>query len=247
MLASAGRDVNHGAGRSALDSRTLGAMDVRLHEGLLCARVDGTIPKVCLLCGATKDVVRRNQEYAIGTSYGTGAGAAGGVAGAMVASSLRGLDRGTAAMAVVALVAVVVAIAVVANRATPKIAMSLPLCQRCDGRWAEGESYRLWVLVAIGLFFALVVVGMALESTPAMVGGLVVLVASLVGAYVLGLKDRFLQIARVDRKEIAMRVPEPIAQKVIERAERRAKKAAEAAKTNGASDDARDDAEPAAE
>jgi hypothetical protein len=209
-------------------------MDVRIHEGLLCARVEGTIPKVCLLCGATKDVVRRQQEYAVGTSYGPGVVVAGGAFGSMVARSVRGLDRGVAAMAVVALVAVVVIAAAAAHRAMPKVAVSLPLCRRCDGRWAEGESYRLWLLVAVGVFFALVVVGMALDSTLAMVGGLVVLVALLGGAFAAGLKERFLQIVRVDRSEIAMRVPEPIAQKVIERAERRAKKAAAAVEGEGA-------------
>ncbi|MFN7700918.1 MAG: hypothetical protein ACK5U8_23695, partial [Deltaproteobacteria bacterium] len=82
-------------------------MNVRLHDGLLCAEVGGRIPKVCLLCGATKDVVRRTQEYPIGASYGTGAGTAGGVVGALTAQSLRHVDRAVAVGAIVGLVAVV--------------------------------------------------------------------------------------------------------------------------------------------
>jgi len=204
-------------------------MDVRLHEGLLCAKVGGRIPKVCLLCGATKDVVRRHQEYAVGASYGAGAGAGGGVVGAMVAQSLRGMDRGLAAAVIVGIVVVVAVGATLAHRATPTIPMELPLCQTCDGRWADAMQHRIWLLLALALFFALVVIGIALDAMMILGASMLVLVASLAAAWALGLRNRVLHVGWVKAHEIAFRVSPEIATKVLERAERKTRKGAGAA------------------
>lgn len=212
-------------------------MDVRLHEGLLCAKVGGRIPKVCLLCGATKEIVRRRQEYAVGASYGAGAGAAGGVIGAVVASQLRHVDRGLAAMLLVGIVVVVSIVAMLAHRASPKVELELPLCQACDARWAEGLSYRTWILLAVGVFFVLVVVGMALDAMLLLGLGMLVLFGVLAWAWASGQRERFVQVGWVQASEVGLRLKDEIARAVIERAEknveRRARKAAEAGLAEG--------------
>jgi hypothetical protein len=200
-------------------------MDVRLHDGLLCAKVGGRIPKVCLLCGATKDVVRRTQEYPIGASYGTGAGAVGGVVGALTAQSLRHVDRAVAVGVIVGLVAVVSVVAFVAHRATPRVSMELPLCTRCDGRWAEAEGRRVWIISAIGLFLALVLAGFALDAMVLMVAGLAVILGAVGFAKVTDQAQRFAQVGFVQKEEIGFRVGPEIAAKIVERAQRRADQA----------------------
>lgn len=199
-------------------------VDVRLHDGMLCARTDGRIPKVCLLCGATKDVVRRTQEYGVGTNYGAGAGAGGGVAGALVAQSLRGLDRGLAAAVITGLVAVVVLVAWVAHRATPKVALELPLCKSCDGRWAEAEQRRVWILLALGLFLALVVVGIGLDAMWLLGVALLLVFGLLAFAKLTGQAERFAKVGFVKREEIGLRLAPEIAEKIVERAKRRAER-----------------------
>jgi len=206
-------------------------MDVRLHQGLLCARVGGRIPKVCLLCGATKEIVRRRQEYAVGASYGAGAGAGGGVIGAAVASQVRHMDRGLAAMIIVGLVAVIAVVATVASRATPKVELELPLCVACDGRWAEGLRNRTWILLAVGVFGALTIAGIALDAMMLLVAAMLVLFGVLGWAWATGQRGRFLEVGWVQASEIGLRVKDEIARAVLERAhknaERRAKKAVE--------------------
>lgn len=212
-------------------------MDVRLHDGLLCAKVGGRIPKVCLLCGATKDVVRRTQEYPIGASYGTGAGAVGGVVGALTAQSLRHVDRTVAVGVMVGLVAVVSVVAFVAHRITPRVAMELPLCTSCDGRWAEGEARRVWIFAAIGLFLALVLTGFALDAMALMVAGLAVILGVVGFAKVTDQAQRFAQIGFVQKDEVGFRVSPEIAAKIVERAKRRADQAAKDEAPEGAPPD----------
>lgn len=201
-------------------------MDVRLHDGLLCAKVGGRIPKVCLLCGATKDVVRRTQEYPIGASYGTGAGAAGGVVGAITAQSLRHMERSLALGAIIGLVAVVSVVAFVAHRITPRVTTEIPLCAGCDARWAEAEGRRVWFLVAVAMFLALVLAGFALDAMALMAAGLAVILLAVVFAKVTDQAKRFAQIGFVQKDEIGFRLSAEVAQKVLERARRREDKAA---------------------
>ncbi|MBN8614487.1 MAG: hypothetical protein J0L92_28060 [Deltaproteobacteria bacterium] len=199
-------------------------MDVRLHDGMLCARTDGTIPKVCLLCGATKDVVRRTQEYPIGASYGAGAGAGGGVVGALVAQSLRGIDRMLAAMVITGIVVVVAIGAWMAHRATPRVAMALPLCTRCDARWAEGEQRRTWFVLALGVFLLLTVVGIALDAMWLLGAGLALVLGLVLFARATDQAKRFVQVGFVQKDEIGLRLSKEIAEMIVERARRRAEK-----------------------
>ncbi|MFO0713337.1 MAG: hypothetical protein U0353_26015 [Sandaracinus sp.] len=199
-------------------------MDVRLEQGLLCARVGGRIPKVCLLCGATKDVGRRTQEYAVGASYGTGAGAAGGVFGAIMAQSLRNVDRTLAVGAIVSLLAVVSVGAYIAHRLTPRVAMRVPLCGSCESRWAEAEARRIWYLLGLVEFLVLVLAGLALDATALMIAGMLVLIALVTAAKITDQAERFAQVGFVKKDEIGFRVSKEIAEKMIERAQRRADK-----------------------
>jgi hypothetical protein len=192
---------------------------------MLCARTDGTIPKVCLLCGATKDVVRRTQEYPLGASYGAGAGAGGGVVGALVAQSLRGIDRMLAAMVVAGIVVVVAIGAWIAHRATPKVAMSLPLCTGCDGRWAEGEQRRTWFVLALVVFLLLTVGGIALDAMWMLGAGLALVLGLVLFARATDQAKRFVQVGFVQKDEIGFRLSREIAEKIVERAKRRAERA----------------------
>ncbi len=207
-------------------------MDVRIHDGMLCARTDGRIPKVCLLCGATRDVVRRTQEYPVGTSYGASAGAGGGVVGALVAQSLRGLDHMVAATAIVGLVAVVAVGAWLAHRATPKITIELPLCTACDGRWAEAQQRQTWFIIAIGVFLGLVVTGIALDAMWLLGAALAWVLALVAFALVTEQAKRFLHVGFVTKTEIGFRVSKEIGEKVVERARRRAAREEQPAATS---------------
>lgn len=200
-------------------------MDVRIHDGMLCARTEGRIPKVCLLCGATKDVVRRTQEYPVGASYGASAGAGGGVLGAMVAQSLRGLERSVAAMAIVAIVGVVIVGAWLAHRATPMVSIALPLCTTCDGRWAEGQERRTWFLGVVVLFFALIVLGIALDAMWLLAAGLALVFGLIAFAKLTDQAKRFVAVGFVKREEIGFRLETQIAEKIVERARRREERA----------------------
>jgi len=195
-------------------------MDVRLHEGLLCARVGGRIPKVCLLCGGTQEIARRRQEYAVGASYGAGAGAGGGVVGAAVASQIRHMDPGLAAAVIVGIVVVLAVVVTVANRATPKVELELPLCATCDGRWAEGLRNRTWILLALGAFGALTVAGIALDAMVLLVIAMLLLFGVLGWAWATGQRARFLEVGWARADEVGLRVKDEIARKVLERAQK---------------------------
>src|SRR5690606_867928 len=68
------------------------AMDLRAEGDLLVVHESARIPKVCVKCGATKDVTRHEIAFAVGHAA-SGAGLAGGAIGAAVASTLRNAFR----------------------------------------------------------------------------------------------------------------------------------------------------------
>jgi uncharacterized membrane protein YhiD involved in acid resistance len=117
-------------------------------------------------------------------------------------------------------------VALVAHRATPRVAMELPLCTRCDGRWAEAEGRRVWFLAAVGLFFALGLAGLALDAIALMVAGLAVILGAVAFAKMTDQAKRFAQVGFVQKDEVGFRVSAEIAQTIVDRAKRRADKAA---------------------
>lgn len=197
------------------------ASSLRIENGLLCVPVGTRIPKVCLLCGATKGIVRRNQTYTVG-SGGVAVGGVGGVLGAVFAQSMRGLDRGTVALAFAVLIGGGGAIAYLVDRFAKKVEVALPLCEACDGRWAEGVEKRRIVLAGLALFGVLVVVGYVIESVLTVGVGFGILAVLLLFAWSAGLRDRFVQVGSVKTDVVAFRISEETAQKVVARAERKA-------------------------
>jgi hypothetical protein len=131
------------------------------------------------------------------------------------------MDRGLAIGAVVGLVSLVSVVALVAHRITPRVAMELPLCTACDGRWAEAEARRVWLILAVGVFLALVLAGLALDAIALMVAGLAVILLAVVFAKVTDQAKRFAQVGFVQKEEIGFRVSGEIAEKILERARRR--------------------------
>lgn len=182
------------------------------------------LPKICLKCGAKKNVVRRERPYTIG-----GLGQSGGVAGGLVAAAMgpviRTLDAVTAVGVVTGVAAVLGTGAWLWERSLPKHQLGLPLCETCNAAWTEGEATRTRWLVVLFAAFALGGVGYALSSVPLMfVGGLaVVLAIGLIAAA--RLPTLFVSSTTVTPTEVHLRVAPEIADVVVARAAKRAERA----------------------
>lgn len=118
-------------------------------DGLFVVDCERTIPRVCLKCASTKDVVRREAR---GPTYGAAVGAAVGVVSVGVVSATP-LSTATLVGAVLGsgLIAWVV------HLATARVHLRLPLCESCNAAWSAGVRYRVGILAGWGILVAILV------------------------------------------------------------------------------------------
>ena len=192
-------------------------------------RAGARIPKLCVKCGATKDVSRREQAFAVGTR-GASAGAAGGVVGVMVANVVRNAFRDEPGMqaAIIAAVFVVVCIgAVVVQRATPKVHLEVPLCGQHLAQLDAALQHRTWLLLALGLAGVLLVFAIAVSNVWLMGLALVIMLGAIGAAFALGMPKAWIKAKWAKDDQVALDLEPGLATKFLERAEKRAKKTQE--------------------
>ncbi|MDQ3037885.1 MAG: hypothetical protein M3Y87_36155 [Myxococcota bacterium] len=206
---------------------------MRAEGDLLIVRERARIPKICVKCGATRDVVRRHQQFAMG-HHGAGAGAAGGVVGAALASSMRGTFRDDPAMMAAVLVGIVGVVSVgawIAHGATSKLQLDVPLCRTHDAAIDAALQHRTWLLLGLALAGLLGAFGVAVSSVALGITAVAIFALVLVLAYGLGMPKAWIPTRWARGGEVAIAVGPELAQKLVARAEKRAKK------NDGAGDD----------
>lgn len=203
------------------------AVDLRADGDLLVVRAGARIPKVCVKCGATQGVSRRDHAFALG-SYGAGAGAAGGVVGAMLASTLRHTFRdepGMQAAIIGGLLALVCVGAWVAQRMTPTLHLDVPLCGEHHARFDRAMQHRTWLLLAFAIAGVVLVFGIGVSSL-ALIGLAVVLaIGAIAAAFAAAMPKAWIPVRWAKDREVALALDPEITKKILERAERRARKA----------------------
>ncbi len=151
------------------------------------------LPSVCLKCGSDEATTLRHVRLAIGPKS-TSLGALGGVFGAMIAQQLRG--NGILLVPILVFAAVAIgALAFFARRRTVYVELDLPLCERHDTEWDDGET--LGRRLALGMVVAALAVGAgALFDTAFLLGtGIAGFVGALVAALVLRPARRYVAAA----------------------------------------------------
>jgi hypothetical protein len=202
-------------------------MDVRIVGESLAARVGGRIPKVCLKCGATKEITRRDQDFVLGTAGAMGA-SGGAVIGVAVAASLRSGPLRDDPMLQVVIIVVVFAIAIglalAWNARQKRVTLALPLCPACNESWNDGLRIRKQLLVGIAAMGVLVLVGIATEAMLFMGLGMVVFLIVLAVAVGAKIPARMIQAEWAKEREVALKIDRAIADKVVEKARKREEK-----------------------
>ena len=163
---------------------------------VLVVDVDKKIPRCCLKCAATKNVVRRQQDFAISPAA-RGLGYGGGAVGAAIAAAARNAPS----LLVPLLVGAVFVIGIVAwifHATATRVHVSLPLCRPCDERWRRGVGIRRVVVTAIAVIGAVAAFGLATHAKPLLVAALVAFVATLVAAVIAKLPPRLVGVQRID-------------------------------------------------
>lgn len=200
-------------------------MDLRVEGDLLVVRAGVRIPKVCVKCGATKDVSRRDQAFAAG-AQGASAGAAGGVVGVMVANVVRNAFRDEPGMqaAIIATVFVVVCIgAVIVQRVTPKVHLELPLCGQHRAQLDAALQHRTWLLLALGLAGVVLVFAIGVSNLWLMGLALVIMLGAIGAAFALAMPKAWIKAKWAKDDHVALDLEPGLATKILERAEKRAK------------------------
>lgn len=192
---------------------------------LLVVPVDARLPKVCLKCGARKEITRRPHTYAVG-SGGQAAGSAGAIGGVVLAQALRSVERWIAVSVFAAVVAGAAIAGWLMHRAAQKVELALPLCATCDAAWTEAESTRNKALIALGAAFATLAVGWGLASGPVLVAGGVLFVVPLVALWAAAPIKRLVRAMAVTKDTVSLAVDGPIADEIVRRAARRAERSA---------------------
>lgn len=201
---------------------------------LLVVPSGARLPKVCLKCGARKDVVRREGKYTIG-GLGQSGGIVGGAVAAAMGPMLRGMERPTAVAVFGAVIVVLGGGAWLLETNARKHVIALPLCKTCDAAWAEGETLRTRFVAALLASFALLAAGYAFFSTPLLVVGGLLFVLALAMTAAARLPARFVASAGVGAAEVTLRIDPGIADDLVARAKKRAER--EAAKSDEADEE----------
>lgn len=205
---------------------------VRAQGELLVVPEGARIPKVCLKCGATKEVVRNEQSYIV-SAIGRAGPWVGGAIGAGTASVVRNVFRDDWAMQAIAIGVICVAaagIGVVVHVGSRKVTLELPLCTEHDAKLAAARRNRVPFVGGAVLALSAMLLGMGMESVAVAALGGVLLVVLIVAARAAKMHEAWVHAAAVTEEHVALRVGEDLARSIAERAEKRAaKKAADAA------------------
>ncbi len=158
--------------------------------------VERKLPPVCLKCGATERITRREERFTVSPAA-RGIGASGGVIGAVVANATR--HDTSLMLPLLVVIGVVLTIVVwVVNKAAKHVHLSLPLCASCDERWRAGVTIRRWLLSALAIAGVCLLLGLAAQSTPVAAAGGALLFVMIVVAFAVKLPLRFVTVQRVD-------------------------------------------------
>lgn len=196
---------------------------VQEKAGLLIVPDGARIPKVCLKCGAKKNVVRRDQTYVVGI-LGRGGPWVGAGIGAGMAAGLRQIFRGdhaliALAIGVISLVVVVGALAVYA--ASRKIVLALPLCEEHDAHFELARRRRPIVLAAVGVGLAAALAGMAAEIVGVVLLGILIVVVAAIAARSTRMHEAFVPAAHVSNEHVLLHIDPELARDIAERARKR--------------------------
>lgn len=184
------------------------------------------IPKVCVKCGATKDVARHEVVFAVGHAA-SGAGLAGGAIGAGVASTLRNMFRDEPALMALVLAVLLAGgslVAWIVSTRTAKIPLQVPLCEEHGARLDRARRHRAGLLLALGIAAVLMLLGLGAEAWLVVVLGLVLIFAALAYVLATGMRSAWVAARWAKDEHVALVVGHDTAKKIVRRAEKRAAK-----------------------
>ena len=145
--------------------------------------LDQRLPRVCLKCAATDEIVRRPEVLNVVSQSARNMGMVGGVLGAVVASTMRN-DKDLLIPLLVVLGVGLAIFSFFANKNARKVDIAIPLCPKCDERWSKAKAARPFFLAAFAGTTLGLVLGMVTESKPLLVGAGVLFVAAMIYAVV---------------------------------------------------------------
>jgi hypothetical protein len=207
---------------------------VRAEGELLVVPRGARIPKVCLKCGATRGVVRREQAYAVG-ALARSFPLAGGAVGAIVANIARNAFRGEPGLQALFLVGVLVVasiFALVVDRTTTKITLALPFCAEHDARLSTALRIRNGVLATAGGAVLLGLAGMGLSLQPLILVAVALVVLAFGVALATKVRRAWVHAPSVSYDAVALRVGADLATSMAQRAQKREAERAAAAEAS---------------
>lgn len=176
-------------------------------------------PAVCLKCGGDEAMTTRHVRLSIGATS-TSLGALGGVFGAMIAQQLRG-NGALLVPIVVVTVAVMGGIAVFVRRRMVHVELALPLCERHDAEWTEGQAIGRRLLAALVLSGLAAIAG-ALFDVAFLIGlGVVGFFGTLIGALVVRPARRYVTATALVEDVVTLAGVAPEAAEVLSKAARK--------------------------
>jgi hypothetical protein len=157
---------------------------------------DRKIPPVCLKCGTTEGISRRQERFTVSPAA-RGVGVTGGAAGAVVANATR--HDSDLLLPLIAVIGAVLGIVVwILNTTAKRVELALPLCAACSDRWKTGVVIRRWLLFALGVAAVCLIGGLASHSVPMGVAGGVALFVMIAVAIAAKLPARFVGVQRIE-------------------------------------------------
>jgi hypothetical protein len=198
-------------------------MTITIQGALLHAPVGSRLPKVCLRCGASREVRRRAETFVVGTGQAVPIG--GSVLGVTVAMSIRAAfpDRPMLqALAILVISAVVIPLALLWNRSLARVSIAVPLCPPCEEAAERAQQLVVPSLVGLALCVLMALAGMA-TGVMWLAALAIVLLLALVGVvWLVRPKQARVVPLKVNESEIVFRPAERALGKIARRLEKRA-------------------------